>query len=394
MRKTEEFLVQDSITSYKKIFWLLFFGHFLFTMHLSLFHLFPLRIEDLGGLKRDIGIIMGLGLASGVLIRPFFGPLLDRFGRKRFFLIGGLISTGSAFSYFFCDSLNPLIYAVRVSQGLGMGILFATFFTYAADIVPDEHRVEKLSLFGISGLLPMALGPLLGETILRYYSFHVLFITATIFALASLFISLLIPETWHRSDDDFYENRINWAFFRPIFPVLVACFLFGSGVMSCFHYLAPFMRSIALSGMSPFFITYVIVSTIFRYLFASLPERIGIMKVYYPSIISFALGLVLVAFTTSEVMLMVAGIFGGIGHAYIFPILIALTAERARKSQRGTAISYATAVIDMGGMITTPLLGVLGDFTGYRIIFLSAAFIVFLSLFVFQTFKKPVLQIA
>ena len=57
----------------------------------------------------------------------------------------------------FVRDLGPLIYIDRVLMGIGAGALFTGYFAWAGDIIPEERRTEGIALFGVSGLLPLAL---------------------------------------------------------------------------------------------------------------------------------------------------------------------------------------------------------------------------------------------
>ena len=63
------------------------------------------------------------------------------------------------------EALGPWIYTVRVLHGFAEAMLFTALFTYAADHVPRSRRTQGLAFFGVSGILPMALGGIIGGAI-------------------------------------------------------------------------------------------------------------------------------------------------------------------------------------------------------------------------------------
>ena len=58
------------------------------------------------------------------------------------------------------------------------GALFATYFTYAADLAPPERRTEGIAIFGVAGLLSSGIGPALGEIVLDHGGYPGLFLVA------------------------------------------------------------------------------------------------------------------------------------------------------------------------------------------------------------------------
>lgn len=61
---------------------------FLFTAFYMLYPTLPLFIKEMGGNEKQVGLAMGALMLSSVILRPFVGGLLDRFGRRPF-MIGG-----------------------------------------------------------------------------------------------------------------------------------------------------------------------------------------------------------------------------------------------------------------------------------------------------------------
>jgi MFS family permease len=86
--------------------------------------------------------------------------------------------------YLTVHQLGPWLYAVRIVHGIAEAMLFAALFTHAADLIPPARRTEGMALFGVSGLLPISLGGLLGDLILQRAGYAQLFETSTAFAAA------------------------------------------------------------------------------------------------------------------------------------------------------------------------------------------------------------------
>ncbi|RLE19981.1 MAG: hypothetical protein DRJ50_11455, partial [Actinobacteria bacterium] len=61
----------------------------------------------------------------------------------------------------------------------------------------------------------------------------------------------------------------------------------------------------------------------------------------------------------------IAGAFCGAGHGFIFPILLALLVDRAPETDRGSAMSFFTALFDVGTLIGGPILGAIIDSAGW-----------------------------
>jgi predicted MFS family arabinose efflux permease len=68
-----------------------------------------------------------------------------------------------------------------------------------------------------------------------------------------------------------------------------------------------------------------------------------------------------------------AGFFCGVGHGYVFPILLGLVNRRARVTERGAAMAIYTTIDNGAMLVAGPLLGMLIETVGYTPMFGSVA---------------------
>ena len=73
------------------------------------------------------------------------------------------------------------------------GALFASYFTYAADLTPPERRAEGIAVFGVFGLAPNGIAPMLGEAIIARWRLPAFLLTASGFAVLSVALTTLVP---------------------------------------------------------------------------------------------------------------------------------------------------------------------------------------------------------
>ncbi len=154
-------------------------ANFCFFMTFATFFLLPLHVRALGGSDQTVGFVMGsLGVLSlvGVFV---VGLMIDRVGCRIFLRTGLLGMSLVSLSFAFVDQIVPWLFILRGLQGLFFACGFNSASTLAAAYAPPERRATALGFFGVSTLTTHALAPTLGEQILRFASFQVLFAVAS-----------------------------------------------------------------------------------------------------------------------------------------------------------------------------------------------------------------------
>ncbi|NOY56647.1 MAG: MFS transporter [Actinobacteria bacterium] len=337
----------------------------------ALFIHFPGFLLGLGASEVEIGLLIGLTALASVVVRPWVGRAMDVYGRRPVIIVGNLGNIATLTLYLTVTGLGPWIYVVQILHGFATALLFTSLFTYGADQVPSARRTEGLALFGVSGLLPIALGGLLGDIILGAGPFTHLFLTALGFAGFALLLSLPL----HDAPRGTSVPLRFWASVTApdLQPLWWLTFVFAVALTAYFTFLKTFVVETGIGSVGAFFAAYSGIAIALRLFAGSLPDRVGQMKVLYPALASATIGFVVLALAGSGTAVVVAGLLCGTGHAYAFPIMLALVVTRSRKADRGSAIAIFTGLFDLGALIGAPALGAAIHFGSYQTMFFTAA---------------------
>jgi DHA1 family bicyclomycin/chloramphenicol resistance-like MFS transporter len=127
-----------------------------------------------------------IGLAAGQLL---YGPLLDRFGRKKPLYIGLLVYIAASLGCIFVVSINQLI-ALRLLQALGSCAAAVTSVAMVRDLFPVEDNAKVFSLLMlVVGLSPLA-APGIGGFITDAFGWRFVFVILMAIALFILIASV------------------------------------------------------------------------------------------------------------------------------------------------------------------------------------------------------------
>jgi MFS family permease len=349
--------------------------NFTFFLGFNAFVLLPLHIKDLGGTEIEIGVVVGLYSAVGIVAQPLIGPWVDTIGRRLFMLVGTvLVLTAAALAALF-DSI-PVLASVRVLQGFGFSAYFVAMFSYVIDLVPPSQRGWALGIYGVSGFLATAFAPLGGEIIVRRAGFRTLFAVSAALALIPLILIWRLPEKratgaaalpapgWLRAGlEDVLQRH------------MVVTFYFGLGSGTIFAFLPTFAQSLAVAGLSLFYTAYAAAAIAVRILGGRLIDTRGRRAVIIPSMFLQMLGpalLAVIGYTVSRTsatpvvpILFVAGLVSGAAHGFLYPGLAALVTDLSPANRRATAVGVFSSMFLLGQTLGAVLFGAVAHALGY-----------------------------
>src|SRR5262249_25184056 len=239
-------------------------------MSLAMFILIPLLIRALGGTELTIGLVLGVSTAASVATRPLVGMLLDRIGRRPVLLMAGAVNACSWLPFLRLRPAGARLYVWGPLPAIVWGALFASYFTYAADLTPPGRRAEGIAVFGVFGMTANGLGPMLGERIIAGAGFPAYLLTAVCFALVSVALTTLVPARPPvlRAVDAVPHmglRALMHAAANPGLPlVLAVTVVLGIAINAAFFFVAPYTRDVGLERSGSFFAAYSATSVVIR----------------------------------------------------------------------------------------------------------------------------------
>lgn len=356
-------------------FALAFVAHFLHALSYNLFLHLPGLLRRFGADEDGIGVVMGMAGATALLARPALGRAIDERGRRPVAIAGGALGVVACSAYLLVDSVGPTLFAIRLTHGLSEAMLFASLFALAADVVPASRRIEGLGLFGVSGLLPIALGGLVGDRVLASFDYRALFTLAVGCSAVATALSLGLPETRGAAGEP--SRGLGAALRqRDLIPLWIAGLGFAIALAAPFTFAKTLVLERPVLGeVGPFFGAYTVGAVGVRLVGGRVPERFGPKRALFPAMAMMTIGLVVVAAAGSPRALWVAGVLLGAGHGWVFPILTGLVVSRARDRERGAALSIYTGLFDAGLLLGAPCFGWLARHADHGRMFATAALV-------------------
>ena len=300
------------------------------------------------------GLILAVYTLAALIIRPFTGFMIDRFGRKMFYL-PSLLLFAVIFAGYPLAGVFALILVVRFAHGLVWGVATTTGSTLIVDIVPAARRGEGIGLYGLAMTIPMALGPFTGLQLTHGNNYTLMFLFAGALAFAGFLLSLLIkfPVLPVSGKVIFSFRSLLESSSLPVtFNLLLINITYG-GLVS---FISLYALKTGIGNTGLFFIIFAGGITLARIYMGKIFDRHGPKALAVSGILLFITGHVILGLILNLVGFMVAGFLLGLGSGVIFPTFQAMVNNLVPAHRRGAANSTLFSGLDMGiglGMLFT-----------------------------------------
>jgi len=369
--------------------------------------LVPLFIEGpLGAGEFGIGLTVAAFAIAAISIRPLIGRLADRHGRRRLIMVGAAVAGLSGMASGQVDAFWQLL-LMRAVTGVGEAAVFVGAATLIADLSPRDRRAEGASYFSVAVFGGIGIGPLFGEWILDDTQFQRAFLVAGLFAFAAAALASLAPARVPSLEpepvagvgddarpgpaDQPAADATGWR--RFVHPAAVLPGLVLAAGVAAFATFGAFIpdhaRTVGLASSGGLFAVYALVSVLVRIFGARLPERLGPRRAVTIALGNVLVGLLVLAAFPTVPALWIASVFVGVGIAFNYPSLLALTVNRASDGDRAFAVSSFTMFFEVGTAAGGLLIGAFAQVVGKQIGFLGGVASCLLGLWILRTKVVP-----
>lgn len=330
----------------------------------------PIYVKDLGGTKGVIGWVTGLFTISALIIRPFIGAGLDRFGRKWIFLLGLIIFIIVTGAYSFLPTIG-LILMFRFIHGFGWGASSTASSTIATDIIPKKRFGEGMGYYSLSSSLAMAIAPAVGLSMISKFNFQAVSLVSTGLVILGLILSftLTYKKVEKAPKKEKSKEKILLYEKTSIRPTIVIFFVAVTyGTITSF--LSLYAKERGIENIGIFFTIYAVSMLISRPSFGKIVDSYGADFAVIPGLICVAIAMVLLSIASTLSIFIIAAFFYGIGFGAAQSSLQAMAVINAPRHRLGVANATFFTGFDSGIGFGSIVLGIVSSTFGYSQMFL------------------------
>lgn len=343
----------------------------------------PRYVKDvLGGGGVEVGVVTGSFAFAAAVLRPWIGKAGDRSGRRLLVVVGCFLVAISVAAYALIDTLVPLV-LLRVFSGIGEAAVFVGAATAIQDMAPAHRRGEAASYFSVSIYGGLAIGPPLGETLLRSQGFDTVWLVAAGLMAGAGLLGTFTPTGIHEVDPDLDLGPSRLLHRAALGPGSVLA-LSLCGLAAFDGFLALYVDELGIGDAAPYFLLYGLLILAIRVVGARIPDRVGPNRTAVVAVAFIASGLLVMSVWQSSTGLYVGTAVFSIGMSLQFPALMRLVMDRTPDHERSSAMATFSIFFDLSQGVGLIVLGTVVALTGEAGAFTAAAVFALLSLVVLR----------
>jgi len=330
-------------------------------------------------------LFMSVNMLGGLITAPLAGALADRFGRRRWLLVGALVADAVCFYALTTAVPFGAFLAIRFLEGCAHITALSVLLTLASHALPPARRGRAMGVVGGSMMLGIALGAPIGGALGRGGALVPLQVGAALLVVAAAVAAFAAREVTSRDERPGFREiaaalRAHPAILAPLAFAFTDRFTVGFFTTTFALYLR---RIYDLSSAEIGFViaAFMLPFALFSYPFGRLAERRSPITLLCVGSILYGFGTAGVGFVAPPAIYALMVATGTVAAVMFVPSML-MTMRAAPESIRATALGGFNAAGSLGfilgpmaGGAISQLVAARSDWlTGYRAAFLAAGF--------------------
>ncbi len=327
--------------------------------------LLPIFAAALGASGAFLGLIVTVSTVTGLFLKPLFGILSDRWGRRIWLLIGAGFFAFMPFTYRFIQTPEQLL-VIRLIHGLATAIYGPVTLAYIAELAKGGQVAEDIGWFEMARSGGYVFGPLLAGWLLLSFEPVAVFTIIGVISCGVFLPVLSLPEPPAKT-----TKRKRMSVWRHIITAIRdggrTSAVWLTGALEA----VTFIGLYTLKAFLPIFALEAGVSVALIGLFFSLNEALHVLAKpfcgrlsdrwgYLPSIslgmLILAASLPLVGVLDQGALFLLPAALMGLAQALIFPAAKALVTNRISPEHLGAGMGLI-GMLQNFGKVAGPVLG-------------------------------------
>ncbi|MGQ9837536.1 MAG: MFS transporter [Cyanobacteriota bacterium] len=361
-----------------------------FAQATAFFPILPVYLTERWGATAPVGLVVGAMAAGVLMLRPFIGIALDRWGRKPLLMLGLLLALLIQPLYLLAP--NPeWILPVRILHGLSQAGVATGAQTLLADLVLPERRAAMMGYLAMANTLGFAFGPWLGIRLYQAGGFEQFIVGLLWLPILGILLGIVLPwlpplEKENRPCSGIQTQSSPWSALL-YFPVREATFLFL--ISSLLHGGLTTYLPLLVTETGDFYSLFALGAVVVRWALGQWGHRVSYRVLSTTAFCCSSLALMGIVWQPG--WLSSWAILYSLGFGTVFPVLSAIVSLAVPPEQRGRVYSLFLMGFDLGMTLGSAGMGSLLGFAPLSGLFLGWGGLGLVASWVaFRQFARPI----
>jgi MFS family permease len=316
-----------------------------------------------------VGILISIFGLVNALLQPFAGAFIDRIGRRKPFILGGLVfMTLATLGFLVVSNFTGLLF-MRSLQGIGVALTVPAALALMVSASRKETRGGSMGIYTTSRMFGLAIGPLIGGALYDRYGFDASFYTGAAFII----VAIILVQLWVREAPP-KPGKTKPGRLQIIDPKLLTAGIIG-GAFATFVMASDFTMMSALENqfnaklnIDAFIFSIAFSALLFSRIFTQVPlgrlsDRIGRKPLIIAGLLVLVPSTALLGYAASVVQLTILRLVQGIGSAAVAAPAFAVAGDLAQAGGEGRQMSIITMGFGLGIALGPLLAGILAVYS-------------------------------
>lgn len=334
-------------------FWYTYLANFSMMVAVSVLYRYHDFVTAVGGDEMQLGLIVGTGMVGATLMRLWQGSAIDVYGTRAVWIVSASTFILCCLGHLLVSEADGIaIFALRVLWQMALAGFVGASIAYVSSQVSTSHMVEVVATLGTSGFLGTISGNLVGDYVIGTHASHTrMFVVSAVVGCGMLIFGWLATDG--QAAPSARRRPPLWWLVRRYQPgatmLMGVAAGFGLGLPTI--YLRPFTQSLGITGISCFFMPYMIIALVARIVTRRWSARWGMRRIILVGGVLLALGTASFAVVAKPWEMLLPALLLGVAHAILFPTVVAGGSASFPLRHRGVGTTLMLAGFDLGGVL-------------------------------------------
>ena len=344
-------------------------------------------IDEFNASPSTAGIVVSAYIITALIARPFSGYLVDKYDRRKFYLLSFALFTFFFFGYIISSSIS-MVFMTRVLLGATFSLVTTASSTLAIDVMPSKRRAEGIGYFGAMTVLAMAMGPMAGLYLMELFSYEGLFVIAMISSGLGVLTAAFI-KTKPRQKTTHAPLSFDRFFLKSgaSIALIIALLSFINGTLMV--YVSLYVKESSIDVNAGNFFLFLAIGVIISRLLSGKFLNKGLHStILQVGIITIMISSIVFTCFLTPVTFPISSLFLGIGFGLTSPSIQSMIIDLVPHNQRGTANSTYFIALDFGSGMGMLLGGLIAEKYNYQTVYFVGLALVITSLMVYKLYSQ------